>query len=85
MAKAKATIDVPSSPSKDESRHWEVEDALHVLRRAGEIVGDKKLMADVKKLAAERADEMNELAAKAGQLAKMGRISEKAMKRMEKR
>lgn len=64
---------------------WSVEHALHVIHRAGEIVGDKKLMAKVKELAKHRAEEMSEVAQRAGQLAKMGRISPKAMAKMDKR
>ena len=62
-----------------ERRKWEVEDALHTLRRAGEIVHDKKLMAEVKAMAKDKIDEMEAIAHQAGMLAKMGKISPKQM------
>lgn len=67
---------------KQRKRHYEIEDALQTLRRAGEIVGDKKLMAEVKAMASERAEEMGVIAKKAGALAKMGKISPKAMAKL---
>lgn len=82
---AKRSTAEASGPSTEDRRKWEVEDALHVLRRAGEIVGDKKLMAEVKKLAGERAEEMTAVAHQAAMLAKSGRISPKAMVKMGKR
>lgn len=71
--------------SKGESaqrRRWEVEDALSTLRRAGEIVHDKKLMAAVKAMATERADDFKAIADQAGRLAKSGRISPKQMAKL---
>jgi hypothetical protein len=80
-APAMAT-DTSGMNEKARRRHYEVEDALHTLRRAGEIVGDKKLMAEVKVMATERADEMGTIAKRAGALAKSGKISPKAMKKL---
>lgn len=76
--------DTSAMTDKQRRRHYEIEDALHTLRRAGEIMADKKLMAEVEKLAAERAEEMSDVAKKAGKLAKLGRISDKAMARLSK-
>ena len=70
---------------KQRQRHYEVEDALHIVRRAGEIMADKKLMAEVEKMADERAEEMNAISKKAGKLAKLGRISDKQMASLGKR
>lgn len=61
------------------SRKWECEDALRTLQRAGEIVHDKKLMAEVKAMAKDKIDEMEVIAHQAGMLAKMGKISPKQM------
>jgi hypothetical protein len=82
MAKAKARTDVPSPASAASDDRWRVEDALRTLQRAGEIVHDKKLMASVKKMAAEKADEMQTVAKQADALAKMGRISPKQMAKL---
>lgn len=70
---AKAT----SAPHSRED--WEAHDAMHTLMRAGEIVRDKSLLKRARKKAAEHAEKMREVADRAGQLAKMGRISPKAM------
>lgn len=78
MAKAKSNSDVPSAPSTAERHKWDVEDALRTLTRAYEIVKDKGLMADVKKLASERAEEMEDIAGKMAGLAKMGLVSDGA-------
>lgn len=80
MAKPKnkaASVGVPVS-----DRRWEVEDALRCLQRAGEVVADKKLMAEVKAMASEKADEMEAVAKQAGALAKMGRISPKQLAKL---
>lgn len=84
MAKAKATISYPETPKTDaaQRRKWEVDDALHTLRRAGEIVHDKKLMAEVKALAQDKIEEMEAIAHQAGVLAKMGKISPKQMAKL---
>jgi len=81
MAKSKTSAGVPlNSPSSDD--RWQVEDALSTLRRAGEIVHDKKLMEKVRAMATERADEMKGIAKQANALAKMGRISPKQMAKL---
>jgi hypothetical protein len=63
---------------------YEIQDAMHTMLRAGEIVKDKKLLGHVKKHAAEYAAKMSEVSQRAHQLAKTGRISEKAMKKLDK-
>jgi hypothetical protein len=73
-----------SVPISHPDRHWEVHDAMQTMKRAGEIVGDKKLMAEVKNMAMTHAEEMKEVAKHAGRLAKMGRISPRAMSKMSK-
>jgi hypothetical protein len=74
-----------SAADKAQQRRYEVEDALRTMQRATEIVGDKKLMAEVRKMAIEKGREMSEISAKAGMLAKMGRISPSAMAKMNGR
>ena len=49
--------------SKAEMRKWEVESAMSTLQRAAEIQKNAKLMNDVKKMAAEKAKEFNNIAA----------------------
>lgn len=49
--------------SKADMRKWEVESAMSTLQRASEIQKNAKLMADVKKMAAEKAKEFNSIAA----------------------
>lgn len=78
--KSKASAGVPVSDVSDD--HWQVEDALRTLQRAGEIVHDKKLMDKVKAMAAEKAVEMTAIAKQAGALAKAGRISPKQMAKL---
>ena len=64
---------------------WEVRDAMHTLMRAGEITKNKKLLELVRKEATRHASELKETAARAGQLAKMGRISPKQMAKLSAR
>jgi hypothetical protein len=52
-----------SSSSKNEMRKWEIESAVSTLQRAAEIQKNAKLMADVKKMAAEKAKEFTSIAA----------------------
>lgn len=91
MAKAKIkSVDAPAStaeisPKKNGFDHWEVRDAMHTMLRAGEIIKNKKLLAAVKKEANSHARELQETAQRAGQLAKMGLISPKAMAKMAAR
>ena len=80
-----ATIGGSKRKSKSYShpdREWEVRDAMHTMMRAAEIVADKKLMAQVKKHAAEHAAKMKDVSYQAAMLAKAGRISPKAMAKM---
>ena len=49
--------------SKADMRKWEVESAMSTLQRAAEIQKNAKLMNDVKKMAAEKAKEFNNIAA----------------------
>jgi len=48
--------------SKADMRKWEVESAMSTLQRAAEIQKNSKLMNDVKKMAAEKAKEFNNIA-----------------------
>jgi len=48
--------------SRADMRKWEIESAMSTLQRASEIQKNAKLMNDVKKLAAEKAKEFNNLA-----------------------
>lgn len=84
---ASASVESTGSPRKSKSwghpdREWEVRDAMHTMMRASEIVSDKKLMAQVKKHAAEHARKMKGVAHQAAMLARAGRISPKAMAKM---
>jgi signal-transduction protein with cAMP-binding, CBS, and nucleotidyltransferase domain len=63
---------------------YDVHDAYHTLHRAHKIVGDKKLMAKVKKHAQSLAEENRQVAHHAGMLAKAGKISDKAMTKLGK-
>ena len=49
--------------NKADMRKWEVESAMSTLQRAAEIQKNAKLMNDVKKMAAEKAREFNNIAA----------------------
>ncbi len=49
--------------SKADMRKWEIESAMSTLQRASEIQKNAKLMADVKKMAAEKAKEFDSIAA----------------------
>ncbi len=48
--------------NKADMRKWEVESAMSTLQRAAEIQKNAKLMNDVKKMAAEKAKEFNNIA-----------------------
>jgi hypothetical protein len=48
--------------NKADMRKWEIESAMHTLQRASEIQKNAKLMNDVKRLAAEKAKEFNNIA-----------------------
>ena len=47
---------------KAEQRKWEIESAMSTLQRAADIQKNAKLMGDIKKLAAEKAKEFNNIA-----------------------
>ena len=49
--------------NRADMRKWEIESAMSTLQRASEIQKNAKLMADVKKMAAEKAKEFNNIAA----------------------
>jgi len=74
-----------TAPAKErDSKYddWAVDDAMRTMMRAGEIVKDKKLMGLVRTKAKEHAVKMQNVAAQASQLAKMGRISPKQMAKL---
>jgi hypothetical protein len=49
-------------PSKAQMDRWEIESAMSTLQRATEIQKDSKLMGQVKKMAAEKARDLGEIA-----------------------
>ena len=51
-------------PSTGDDRRWKAEDALHVLTKAEEYRKDRRLMADVRKLAQKKLKELNGVAGK---------------------
>ena len=51
-----------SGPSKAEMKKWEVESAMSTLQRAADIQKNKSLMNDIKKMAAAKAKEFNDIA-----------------------
>jgi hypothetical protein len=63
---------------------YEVRDAMHTMMRAKELVKDHDLMGHVRKHAGEHAAKMHDESKRARHLAKSGRISEKAMKKIDK-
>lgn len=82
----KGEIAMPATTASKPKKYdeWEVRDAMHTLMRAGEITKNKKLLDLVRKEANRHAAELEETAARAGQLAKMGRISDKQMAKLAK-
>ena len=48
--------------NKADMRKWEIESAMSTLQRAADIQKNAKLMGDIKKLAAEKAREFNNIA-----------------------
>lgn len=68
--------------AKKQYDDYEARDAMHTMLRAGEIVKDKHLMGHVRKHASEHAAKSHDLAQRAAHLAKSGRISDKALKKM---
>lgn len=83
MAKRKPH-DPYAGPSAKERRRYEVEDGYHAIRRAQKIVGDKKLMGEIKAHAHTLAKEHKVTAHHIGMLAKTGRISPKQMTKLTK-
>jgi hypothetical protein len=80
----KRDVPMPATASKPKKYdEWEVREAMRTMMRAGEITKDKKLLALVRKEATHHAAELKETAARAGQLAKMGRISDKQMAKLK--
>jgi hypothetical protein len=61
----------------------ELDNGAHHLKRAGQIIKNKKYLDAIKKHAEKRAEEHHETAHQAEMLAKMGKISPKAMAKME--
>jgi hypothetical protein len=61
--KSTSTVGISIFGGKAEQRKWEIESAMSTLQRAAEIQKNTKLMADVKKMAAEKAKEFNSIAA----------------------
>lgn len=56
------SISIGLGSNKAEMRKWEIESAVSTLQRAAEIQKNAKLMADVKKMAAEKAKEFSSIA-----------------------
>jgi hypothetical protein len=61
--KSTSSVGISIFGGKAEQRKWEIESAMTTLQRASEIQKNAKLMADVKKMAAEKAKEFNSIAA----------------------
>jgi hypothetical protein len=59
----KSSPSVISGPNKSEMRKWEIESAMSTLQRAAEIQKDTRLMSDVKKMAAQKVKDLNDIAA----------------------
>jgi ATP phosphoribosyltransferase len=59
----KTSPSIISGPNRSEMKKWEIESAMSTLQRAVEIQKNSKLMADVKKMAAEKVKELNNIAA----------------------
>lgn len=59
---AKKSAPKTLGPSKAQMDRWEIESAMSTLQRATEIQKDSKLMSQVKKMAAEKARDLGEIA-----------------------
>ena len=59
---AKKSVSKIVGPSKAQMDRWEIESAMVTLQRATEIQKDSKLMGQVKKMAAEKARDLGEIA-----------------------
>lgn len=75
-----------TAPEKDDSKYedWRVDDAMHTMLRAREIVGDKKMMTKVKKRAKQHAAKMADVARQADSLARRGLVSDKQLAKLKK-
>lgn len=73
--KSKSTTDSPAAAATSDGVPYEVHDAYHALRRAREVIGNKKLMGDVSKHAKRLAQEHHQVGRHAAMLAKAGKIS----------
>jgi hypothetical protein len=82
MAKGSIPAATPRKPSEYDD--WRVEDAMHTMLRAREIVADKKLMGLVKKKAKDHASKMADVARQADSLAKRGLVSDKQLAKLKK-
>lgn len=79
-------VTMPATNAKTKAKkydEWDVREAMRTMMRAGEITKDKTLLNLVRKEATRHAAELKETAARAGQLAKMGRISDKQMAKLK--
>ena len=88
MAKAVAATPSEHKPAHERSGgwdRWELDDAMRTIHRAVEIISNKKFLEAVRKHAEDKADEHREMAHKVGQLVKGGKISPKALEKMENR
>lgn len=61
--KTTSSVGISLFGNKAQERKWEIESAMSTLQRAAEIQKNAKLMNDVKKMAAEKAKEFNNIAA----------------------
>jgi hypothetical protein len=62
-AKKSSSVGISIFGGKADMRKYEIESAMSTLQRASEIQKNAKLMADVKKMAAEKAKEFTNIAA----------------------
>ena len=62
---------------------WELMDGAHHLERADKIAGNTKYLEAIRKHSEKKAKHHRDMAHHAGMLAKSGRISPKAMKRVK--
>jgi len=61
--KTSSSVGISIFGGKADMRKYEIESAMSTLQRASEIQKNTKLMADVKKMAAEKAKEFTNIAA----------------------
>lgn len=79
MASGAIAASVPLKARKGKIDEWEAREAMQTLIRAGEIIANKPLLEAARKAAGEQAVKSAAVARQASQLAKMGRISPKAL------